>query len=109
MLSQKSLNQINVVDNTLSRIQNNTANALNPVLLTPIIDGVLAQRLTIPANGKLTVSHGLGRVALGAIVVLASAAVSTPTTLVADQTAPLGAIVLTFSSGAGATVNVWVF
>lgn len=109
MLTSKSLTQLTVTDNVLGRIQSNVAAVLNPVLQTPIVDGVLLQRKTIPASGKLTASHGLGRQALGAIVVLSSAAVAVPYVLPADQTAPNGAIVLTFASGAGATINLWVF
>lgn len=109
MLTTKSIAQINVTDDSLSRIQNNTAAAVNPVLNVPILDGTLVQNLTIPASGKLTVAHGLGRQAIGYIIIKASAALPNPYVLVADQTAPNGAIVLTFASGAGTTLSAWVF
>lgn len=109
MLSQKNLSQLNVDDDKLNRIQTNVATVLDPVLATPIIDGVLVQNLTIPASGVLVVPHNLGRKALGIMVVMASAAVSMPYALPANQGTPTGGIVLTFSSGAGALVNIWVF
>lgn len=109
MLNIKSLSQITTTEETENRIQGNIAAALNPVLQTPVLDGTLVERLVIPAGGKLTVAHGLGRPALGALVVDASAAVSNPYRLTADQTSPNGAAVLTFATGAGATVSLWVF
>lgn len=109
MLGLKQINQINVDDDKLSRIQQNIADALNPVLETPTLDCVLVTGLTIPAGGKLVVPHRMGRAALGVYVVLASAAVALPYALPADQTAPTGSIVLTFSSGAGAIVSLVVF
>lgn len=109
MITQKTLNQVNISDSTLARFQLNVASALNPVLLAQVLDGRLIQNLTIPASGKLVVPHGFGRPALGVQVVMASAATSVPYALSADQTAPNGSIVLTFTTGAGAVVSVWVF
>ncbi len=69
MLNQKSVTSLNLKDDTITRMQTNILDALNPLLQTPILDGVLVQGLTIPASGKLVVSHGLGRRALGVLIV----------------------------------------
>ncbi len=109
MLIRKNVSQVGVEDEEIARVQTNITEAVDAVMATPILDGLLVQRVVIPTSGKLTVSHKLGRAAAGVMVVMASAAVSVPYALAADQTAPNGAIVLTFSTGAGATISLWVF
>jgi hypothetical protein len=109
MLTQQSFSEINVDDDELSRVQRNVSTAVNPVLATPIINGVLIENQVIPSTGKLVLAHRMGRVPLGFIVVRASAEVSYPYALAAEQYAPTSVIVLTFSTGAGASVSVWVF
>lgn len=111
MLTQKSLAQFNVSDEQLSRSLDNVASALNPVLATPLLDGVLVGPLTVPASLVLTVPHGLGRPALGFLVVRASAPYGIPyaTPGASAQPSPNGAVVLTFSSGVGAALTFWVF
>lgn len=111
MLTQKSVAQFNVEDEQLSRSLNNVASALNPVLETPLLDGVLVGPLVVPASLRLVVSHGLGRPARGFLVANATAAYGVPyaTPGVAAQPSPNGAIVLTFPSGAGASITLWVF
>ena len=109
MLTTKKLTTLQPKDDDSARLQNNISAALNPLLQTPILDGVLLTNLTIPASGKLVAAHGLGRTALGYMVVFSSAAVPAPYALPADQTSPANAIMLTFSSGAGAKINLWCF
>ena len=109
MLTRKNTPQINVDDDKLGRIQQNIADTLDPVLATPILDGVHMQRQTIPATLKLSLGHGLGRPALGYFITYANQPVPPPFALLADQTNPAGALVLSFSSGAGATISVWIF
>lgn len=111
MLSQKSLAQFNVDDEQLSRSLDNVASALNPVLETPLLDGVLVGPLVVPASLLLTVPHGLGRPARGFFVANATAAYGVPFAVpgAAAQPSPNGAIVLTFPSGAGASLTFWVF
>lgn len=111
MLTQKSLAQFNVSDEQLSRSLDNVASALNPVLACPLLDGVLVGPLTVPASLLLTVPHGLGRPALGFLVVRATAQYAPPFVLPVTpaQPSPNGAVVLTFPSGAGAALTFWVF
>lgn len=109
MLTKKTTPTINVQDDKLSRIQDNITHTLDPVLQTEIIDGVLLVNLVIPASGFLVVPHGLGRRARGYIVVAANAAYSPPYAPVASQTSPNNAVMLQFSTGAGATISIWVF
>lgn len=96
-------------DDSATRGFRDVAVALNPVLTTPLINGNLVTSLTIPASGKLVVAHKLGRPARGFFVTNADANVSQPYAVAADQKTPNGGIVLTFDTGAGATVDVWVF
>lgn len=109
MLSKKAISQLNIDDDKLSRVQSNIVTALDPVLATPILDGNLVQNLTIPVGGKLLVPHQLGRPAVGAFVVMADAPVSVPYAVSGEQFATSGGIVLTFDTGAGAMVSLWVF
>lgn len=109
MLTQKSMSTLNLGDDTLQRFQANIQTPVEALLQTPIVDGTLVTGQTIPASGKLTVAHGLGRRANGVLVVGASAQVSLPYMVPADQTSPNGAVVLSFTGGAGATVSLWVF
>ncbi len=109
MLTRKNLPQLNVEDDKLQRIQQNVSDTYDPALNTPILDGTLLQRQVIPTSLKLTLGHGLGRPAQGYIVVYADRALPAPYALQADQTNPNGALVLSFSSGAGATISIWVF
>jgi hypothetical protein len=109
MLSSKAMPTFVLKDEETQRIQQQQDAVLNSVLATPILDGRLIQGLTVPTSGPLVVPHGMNRRALGIFVVAASAAVSVPYQLPADQTSPTGAIMLRFTSGAGATISVWVF
>lgn len=109
MLTTKNFVSIAHEDDDISRIQNNISNAVDPVLNTEIVDGILLTDLTIPASLKLVAPHGLGRPAQGYMVVYATAAVPAPYAVPADQTTPSGAVVLSFSSGAGAKISLWVF
>lgn len=109
MLTTKTFVSVSHEDDDISRIQDNISNALDPVLETEILDGVLLPNQTIPGGGKLVAAHGLGRPAQGYMVVFASAAVSAPYAPPALQTTPNGAVVLQFDSGAGATISLWIF
>lgn len=109
MLTTKTFAAVTTQDPTLTKVQSNLSTVLNPVLQTSLLDGVLLQNQTITTGGKLVASHGLGRAAQGVIVVMANATVSTPYAIANEQTTPTGAIRLTFDTGAGATVSLWVF
>lgn len=109
MLTRKTLPSINFEDEDIQRFEDNVAATLEPVLSTELIDGVLVKNLTIPASLVLTVPHGLGRRALGWIVVNANAATSNAYMVPTDQLSPNGSVVLRFTSGAGATISLWVF
>lgn len=109
MLTQKSMSTLNLEDDSLQRFQHNVQIPMEALLQTPILDGTLVIGQTIPASGKLLVAHGLGRKANGVLVVGASAQVSLPYQVPAEQTSPNGAVMLSFTSGAGATVSLWVF
>lgn len=109
MLTQKSMSELNLDDQVLQRFQVNVQNAVNPVLQTEILDGVLVTGITIRANNKALVPHGLGRPSRGVLLVAANAPTSLPYQVPADQTSPNGAVLLSFTSGAGATISCWVF
>lgn len=109
MLTTKNFVSVSTQDDDVDRMQVNISNAVDPVLNTEILDGVLLTGLTIPASLKLVAAHGLGRPADGYAVVASSAAVSLPYAVAAEQTTPNGAVVLSFSSGAGAVISLWVF
>jgi hypothetical protein len=109
MITQKSFTAPITNNDDANRGFARVRDTLNPVLQTALLDGVLTASLTIPSSGKLVVPHGLGRTARGWLVTSANAAVALPYALSADQTSASNALVLTFSSGAGATVSLWVF
>lgn len=109
MLNQKSMSDLNFDDQVMQRAYVNIQNAVNPVLQTEILDGILVTGVVIRSTNKALVPHGLGRAARGVLIVGASAPVPLPYMLPADQTSPSGAVMLSFSSGAGATISCWVF
>ncbi len=109
MLTQKSMSTLNFEDDAINRFQGNVQQPVDALLQTPILDGTLVTGQVIPASLKLLVAHGLGRRANGVLVVGANAAVSLPYMVPADQTSPNGSVVLSFTSGAGATISLWVF
>lgn len=109
MLSQKSMTEIALESQELVRFQGNVATAVNAVLQAEILDGVLVPNVIVKSNNKALVPHGLGRRARGVLIVAANAPTSSFYMVPADQTSPEGAVVLSFSSGAGATISCWVF
>lgn len=129
MLTQKSLSQFNVQDEQLSRSIDNVATVLNPVLQTPILDGVLVS-ITLPADTSTppgwaitaTLPHGLGRQARGVLVAFfpqVAANPQQPYVFISptDQLPnPLNnnAVVVRFNVGGGGpwvplTASFWVF
>lgn len=109
MLPRKNLVDFNANDDELNRYMHTVADAVEPVLQTAVLDGNLIERQVVPATLKLVVPHGLGRRPRGFWLAASNANCGQPYALPADQTAPTGALVLTFPSGAGATVSVWVY
>lgn len=109
MLTTKALKPLLVKDVQTNKAHDQIAAALNPVLATPILDGVQLIAQKIGANGKLVASHNLGRAATSWHVGASNAPTSVPYAVPADQKAPTQAVVLTFATGAGATITLWVY
>lgn len=109
MLTQTSLNIFNLEDDKINRAFQAVITAVDPVLKTPVLNGVLVSALVIPPSGDLVVSHGLGRPARGYMIVYANGATSVPYVTATKQYNANNALVLTFGTGAGVTVSIWVF
>ena len=56
-------------DKDLSKLQTNVEQALNPVLISSIIDGVLIKNVCLEPSKRNEVLHKLGREPLGYIIV----------------------------------------
>lgn len=74
MLTEKSLTITATPDNVpLTRVQQRVSEALNPVLTTPILDGVLIKNYVATtrdaSQNSVTLVHNLGRPALGSLLV----------------------------------------
>ena len=109
MLPIKTFQTINAAEQNLQFIQRNVQNALNPVLGTAILDGVLVQNMKIPSSGQLNVGHNLGRAPQGYFVVSSTGAYSPPYSVTSEQLTPNTQLVLHFTTGAGSVVSIWVF
>jgi len=65
----KKFKKIPSKDNTVSQVQNNVEEALNPIIDSPIINGVLVKDVCLTALQPTLVKHKLGRDSLGYIIV----------------------------------------
>ena len=68
-LTTKAVNTFNVEDQKLSRIQQNLVTALNSVMASEIIDGVLVKSVDCVAGTPVNVKHGLNRTTVQVLVV----------------------------------------
>jgi hypothetical protein len=117
MLPIKTVQTLSGLDQNTQFLQRNLQNAVNPVLVTPILDGnlLMAQKIqpdptdTAGIKGVLTVGHGLGRTPKGYLVVASTAAYSQPYSVTSEQLLPDQQLYLHFLTGAGAVISLWVF
>lgn len=89
----------------LELMQTSWAQALNPVIACPLIQGRLIQNQVL-VNGTTIVNHKLGRKLVGWIVVGINSSASIFDNQASNQTPEL---TLSLTSNAMATVNLWVF
>jgi len=100
MAQPRSLRKINTNDVTLQLIQENVDAALR-TLSTPLQNGVLITGITLTTNDT-KVSHKLGRIPVGYIVVKRSTAATVFDTALTDT-------FLTLKATTPTIVSIWVF
>lgn len=95
-------------DLNLETIQENVADAIEPLMGNPALDGVLLTGITIAATPTVTsVSHGLGRALRGWVVVRRRANAQVWDTQ--DSNAALEARTLNLIASAAVVVDLYVF
>lgn len=106
MLLVKSVAQIQIPDVIVNRVQQNIANAVNPVLITPIIDGILVKGVNVSATAATPVKHGLGRTQVSQIVVNSSPGFIQ---VRQDPTAPSSQNYVTLLASSTGVIDLWIF
>ena len=79
------------------------ASLLNPLLASPLSQGIPLMGVVLVANTPQTLNHKLGRTMIGWFVTDQNAAASI------YRTQPLNAQTITLEASASVTVNLWVF
>lgn len=87
---------------TLDLWQTQWKSQLDPVLASPLLDGLLLTNIQL-VNGTTTINHKLGRKMVGWIVVDIDAGAAV------YRSQPLNSLTLTLTSGAAGMCSLWVF
>lgn len=105
------LDRLQVADPELNRVQDRLVQKLNPVLLTPLLDGRLITGIVFAAGVAQDVAHGLGRKPLGYIQIGAYQVGGSPPMYDQreDLTSDQQKLFLRLVCAADATVDFWVF
>lgn len=69
MSSLKRFKKIPSNDNTVKQLQNNVEEAINPIINSPVVDGVLVRDVCLQALKANLIEHKLGRKPLGYFIV----------------------------------------
>lgn len=99
----KAFRKIRVKDAELEAVQTNISQVITPVLKSPIVDGTLVSVSLV--NGDNRVSHGLGRVPEGWIIVDRS----TAATVYRDPAKITDSTTMTLTASGTITTTIWFF
>lgn len=100
----QSFSEIQTLDSTLNRIQNNIKSAITPITSKEIIDGRLIEEVVIVSGTPKQVNTGLNREPNGWLVARLDA-----NSVVWESTSPDPSNILVLNSSANCTINLWVF
>jgi len=102
---QKAFRKIRVTDRDLDSVQTNVAQSLTPLLKSAIVDGALVTDILL-ASGVNRVSHSLGRIPLGWIIVDRDTAATVFKSVAPNIT---DSSTISFTASAPITISVWFF
>lgn len=95
-------NRLNLKEFETSRLQDNVAQALVPVLSNPLLNGRLIEGVFLSTSAATPVEHKLGRRALGYIVVAKNASATVYNGDINDN-------YIQIITDVNCTVSLWVF
>ena len=98
----KSLKKIASDDRAVNQLQENMEQAINPVLKSQIIDGIIIKDVEVLTGTPKTINHLLGRAITGYAVIKRNASSQIWDSANDKRT-------LTLNSSANVTINLWVF
>lgn len=84
-------------------MQTKWASSLNPVLINPLVNGLLISGVSLKSSAPTVVNHTLGRQMQGWVLADQTA------DAVVWRSAPLNNLTLTLSTSADTSVSLWVF
>lgn len=103
MAGIRQVGTINSPDEIFNRFQDEVAAKVNDVLSSPLLNGKFLKAEVLKAASPVVVTHGLGRLPQGWIIIDRTAA-ATPW-----RSAPSTKQTITLSTSADVTVALWVF
>ncbi len=105
-MSLKSFKIVGTSSADLSRVQDNIVQAIEPLIASKVVDGILVQGVVLDSAKLNVIFHKLGRELMGWTVVGQDA-----NAVVWDEQAanPLKSKTLRLQCSADVTVNLWVF
>ena len=106
-LAFKSFNTISTKDDDLALVQRNVEDALNPVLISKMVDGNLLVGVSVTGNVPTILGHRLGRPVTGLLVVKARGPNHVMLKLNAATLQPT--INCSVTPSATGVIDVWVF
>ena len=105
-MTLRKFERVSTNDSTLNRIQERVEDALVPVLSSSILDGKIINDVDLASGSTTIVSHGLGRVLSGWIVVSKNAAQHVYDVQSSNNNKDR---FLHLTAGGTVTVSLWVF